>query len=72
MNEQQPLTCPFCGGPAKVAMTTEGTSPLANSEIGSRYFVMCLTRSCADGPIRDTEAEAVAVWQSVKKVEVTQ
>ena len=69
MNE---ITCPFCGGPAKVATTSDGISPLRNSEIGTRYFVMCLTKSCADGPIRDTEEEAVAIWRSVQKVEVAQ
>ena len=67
MNE---ITCPFCGGPAKVAITAEAINPLANTK--PRYFVMCLTRSCADGPIRDTEEEAIAIWQSVQKIEAAQ
>lgn len=56
------LPCPFCGGAAEQNHTT------------TRWWVTCCDSDCAgDGPIRESEAEAVAAWnQRVVKPEPPQ
>ena len=45
--------CPFCGGKAESRISSSGR----------KYFGACLSPKCwIDGPLADTEADAIAAW----------
>lgn len=48
------LACPFCGGEARIFAL----------QIGKGWRVVCSKPFCAQGPNGDTEAEAIAAWNS--------
>lgn len=52
------LTCPFCGEKSRVIKAWGN----------SGFYVSCPSRRCADGPFRDSQEEAIAIWKSVRRV----
>jgi len=46
--------CPFCGGEARIFAL----------QIGKGWRVVCSKPFCAQGPNGDTEAEAIAAWNT--------
>jgi hypothetical protein len=55
------LPCPFCGGEATVG------SMSADGPLGAKYWAECMAVDCPvrpDGRGYDTEAEAIAGWNT--------
>lgn len=49
------LPCPFCGGGAFVAQSAPRGGP---------FWVVCAGKCVLEGPAKDTEAEAISVWNT--------
>ncbi len=62
----QRTACPFCNG---TAVVSESNQPGVGKTHPPRYWVRCLTDSCADGPLMGTPEEALEIWQSVTSKE---
>ncbi|MCP4424440.1 MAG: hypothetical protein GY803_08120 [Chloroflexi bacterium] len=64
--DEQKTICPFCNG---TAVVSKSNRPGVGEASLPRYWVRCLTDSCADGPLRDTPEAALQIWQNVTSKE---